>query len=184
VTPPPRAPFAERDFVVLRANVAPEGWGDALLTLAAGLLILLMVAVLAAAAAAIAYAVTRDVATARVAAAAAFAVVVLASLLTQVHSLRVDARGLRFGRRRGRPRAIPWEDVLAVEPAPSREVVVRGWLWPPVTPREATRSLSSQGHYRIEYRGGTCYFPPIDVVAFRAAIRRWRPDLLPPELGS
>jgi hypothetical protein len=184
VTAPRREPLAPPDSVVLRPNVAPEDWRDALLTFAAGLPLVGVVMFVVAIAAAMGYAATRDVGFARFAAMAALLAVVLEASVTGVRWLRVDAGGIRFGRHRGTPRSIPWGDVLSVEPAPRREVVVRGWLWPPLARREPTGSLSSFGHYRIEYRGGTCYFPPVDAVAFRAAIRRWRPDLLQSEAGS
>jgi|GEM_PF-2100790 len=178
-----REPLPPPDSVVLRPNVAPEDWRDALLTFAAGLPLMLVMALFVAAAAAIGYAGTRDVGVARFAALAALLWAVLDVSLMGVRWLRVDAGGLKFGRRRGTPRSLPWAEVLSVEPAPRREVVVRGWLWPPLARREPTGSLSSFGHYRIEYRGGTCYFPPVDAVAFRDAIHHWRPDLLQSEAG-
>jgi hypothetical protein len=178
-----REPLAPPDTVVLRPNVASEDWRDALLTLAAGLPLMLVVVAWSAAAGLLGYAATHDTGLARWAAMVALLGVVLYASLTGVRWLRVDAYGLRFGRRRGRPRSLPWADVLSVEPAPRKEVVVRGWLWPPLARREPTGSLSSFGHYRIKYRGGTCYFPPVDAVAFRTAIRRWRRDLLQSEAG-
>jgi len=182
MTPHRRDPLPAPDSVVLRPNLAPEDWRDALLTFAMGLPFILVVALFVAAAAALGFAATRDMGVARFAAMMALLGVGLDVSLRGVRWLRVDARGLRFGPRRwGTPRSLPWDQVLSVEPAPRREVVVRGWVWPPLARREPTGSLSSLGHYRIEYRGGTCYFPPVDAVAFRNAIHHWRPDLLQSE---
>lgn len=166
---------------VLKPNLAPEGLADGLVSLAASLFILLLAGMVVAGAAAVALVATESPIAARVAGLAVLVVLIAAVLLTEVHWLRVDADGLRFGRWMGRPRVLPWEAVLQVEPAPASEVVVRGWLWPPLPPREATRSLSAQGHYRIEYLGGTAYFPPADRAAFRRAVRGHRPDLLAAE---
>lgn len=184
MTPLRREPLPAPDSVVLRPNLPPEDWRDLLLTLAAALPLVVVMALFAGVAGGIAYAATHDAGAARLAAMMGWLVAVLNVAATGVRWLRVDAAGLEFERGRG-TRSLPWADVLRVEPAPRREVVVRGWLWPPLARRAPTGSLSSFGHYRIDYRGGTCYFPPVDAVAFRDAIHRWRPDLLQsePSLG-
>ena len=172
------------DAVVLKPNLAPEGLVDGLVTLAAGVFLLLLGGMAVVAVAAVTLVATENPVAARVAGLVTLVVLMAALFLTEVHWLRVDADGLRFGRWLGRPRLLRWADVLQVEAAPPGEVVVRGWLWPPFPPREATRSLSAHGHYRIEHTGGTCYFPPVDAAAFREAVRRFRSDLIAREAGS
>jgi hypothetical protein len=93
--------------------------------------------------------------------------------LHAVEWLRIDEQGIRFGRRWGTPKFLPWTAVRHIRPATRREVVLFGWLWPPFPPREATRALTSVGHYRIEWEGGYCYFPPDDEGTFRRAVERW-----------
>jgi hypothetical protein len=91
-------------------------------------------------------------------------------LLFTVRHLRCDAEGLEFVRVLGTPKKLSWADVISIEEAPQAEVVLHGWLWPGIPPREATSSLTSLGHYRISWQGGTAYFPPNNVQQFLYAI--------------
>jgi len=50
--------------------------------------------------------------------------------------------------------------------------VLRGWLLPPLPPRAAALTLTSIGHYRFDWAGGSCYFPPADEAALLGAIER------------
>jgi hypothetical protein len=106
----------------------------------------------------------------------AILILALLSIAFSLHAvewLRIDEQGIRFGRRWGSPKFLPWAAVRRVRPATRREVVLYGWLLPPIPPREATRALTSVGHYRIEWEGGYCYFPPEDEGTFRRAVERW-----------
>jgi hypothetical protein len=108
-----------------------------------------------------------------------FCPVALVAYATVVHSLRLDADGITFKRWWGVPRHLPWSEVRRIRRAPPREVVVRGWLWPPVPPREATRSMTAEGHYAIEYGAGkVTYYPPENEADFLTAARRWNPEVL------
>jgi hypothetical protein len=101
---------------------------------------------------------------------------VLHSLL-QVWHLRIDAAGMGFKRVLGRPRALTWEDIRLIRPATRSEVFLCGWLRPLIT-REPSPTLSARGHFRIEWAGGFCFFPPKDPAEFCRAVRRFRPDLV------
>jgi hypothetical protein len=107
------------------------------------------------------------------------AVICLWASFATVYWLKIDSTGLTFGRRAGGPKHLAWGDIHSITPAPRREVVLHGWLWPPLRPREATRCMSSLGHYRIEYEGGYCYFPPANEEEFLGALAYWR-TLRPP----
>ncbi|HYW06628.1 MAG TPA: hypothetical protein VE913_06715 [Longimicrobium sp.] len=107
-----------------------------------------------------------------------YALILLASGVT-VHWLRLDAEGITFGRRWGGPKYLPWAEVRRIRPAPPREVIVRGWLLPPIPAREGTRSMTAVGHYAVEYGAGkVAYYPPVDEPRFLAAIREWCPGAL------
>jgi hypothetical protein len=70
----------------------------------------------------------------------------------------------------GARKKIPWANVESIEEASQAELVLRGWLWPRFPPREYTASMTSIGHYRICWQGGTAYFPPKDVQQFLYAV--------------
>jgi hypothetical protein len=110
------------------------------------------------------------------AASAVLAAESIVAVYRAVHWLKLDPHGIHFGQW-GRP-FVPWSNVARVRAAPPAEVVVHGWLWPPVPPREGTRSLSSRGHFAIEHRGGISFFPPDDPGRFLDAVRRWAPHAL------
>ena len=89
-----------------------------------------------------------------------------------VSAIELDDAGIRFRRVFGRPRFLAWDNVTAVRRADRAEVVLRGWLLPPLPPRAAARSVTSLGHYRFDWKGGSCYFPPADEAALLAHIER------------
>ncbi len=162
--------------VVVLPRLRPDDVGDALVALGAGVVIVLELLVLPA----LVYRVLGDGTTGTgIAALAVLAAEILAVVLTVVHWVRLDAKGIHFGRRMGKPRFIPWRDVTLVRRAGRGEVVLCGWIWPPIPPAEATRSMTSLGHFSIDYPGGTAYFPPADEAAFLDAVRRWAPRALP-----
>jgi hypothetical protein len=146
---------------------------DGLLSLVAAVAMMVMCVAGAALPAGIAYVFTGSAHAAWVGLYAGWMLVVATVVLTVVHWMRIDERGITLGRRVGR-KFVAWEDVTEIRPATRREVVVDGWLWPPVPPREATRCLSSIGHYRIDHRGGHFYFPPADEHQFLGALEYWR----------
>lgn len=146
---------------------------DGLLTLGAAIAILALCLAGAALPTGVAYAVTGSAGTGWMTFFAGWMLLVMTLALTAVHWMRIDERGITLGRRVGR-RFFAWEDVTGIRPATRREVIVDGWIWPPIPPREATRCTSSLGHYRIDYRGGHFYYPPADERQFLGAIEHWR----------
>jgi hypothetical protein len=102
--------------------------------------------------------------------AAVFAATAAAAFLGffTVRGLVLSPQGMRFLRLLGKPSFLAWDQIRSVAPAPRSEVILRGLLWPPLFPREMTASLTLHGHYRIEYRGGFCYYPPADPKLFEA----------------
>jgi hypothetical protein len=163
----------DREKVVVRPALAPEDAADALLTLGAALVILLELLVLPTLAW---FAAGRGSPYAMPAAYTVWTAQVLYVVGTAVHWLKLDERGIHLGS--WKRRMVPWSYVTAVRPAGPAEVVVFGWLWPPIPPRDGTRSLTSRGHFAIEHRGGVHYFPPADPAAFLDAVRRWAPHAL------
>lgn len=162
-----------RRTLILPAGGARDGV-DGLVSLFAAIAILALLAIPVALLGGIAYWLTGSSgATYAVVVATALIVVVTASS-TAVHWLKIDTTGLVFGRVAGTPKAIRWEDVVSIRPASRKEVVLNGWLWPPLPPREATRCTSSLGHFRIDYAGGYIYFPPSDAEEFMGAVAYWR----------
>jgi hypothetical protein len=100
------------------------------------------------------------------------AVAVIALALYSVSAVELDDVGIRFRRITGRPRFLSWDNVTAVRRADRAEVVLRGWLLPPLPPRAAARSITSIGHYRFDWKDGSCYFPPADEAALLAHLER------------
>ena len=101
---------------------------------------------------------------------AALAVVALGAY--SVSALELDDTGIRFRRLVGQPRFVSWDRLTGVRRAERAEVVLRGWLLPPIPPRAAARSVTSVGHYRFEWAGGATYFPPADEAALLAHLER------------
>ena len=101
------------------------------------------------------------------------ALVALGSIaLRTVRGIELDDTGIRFRRMVGGPRFLSWDNVTAVRRADRAEVVLRGWLLPPIPPRAPARSVTSIGHYRFDWKGGFCYFPPAEEAALIAHLER------------
>ena len=100
------------------------------------------------------------------------AIVVIALGAFSVSAIELDDTGIRFRRLAGRPRFLAWDNVTAVRRADRAEVVLRGWLLPPLPPKAAARSVTSMGHYRFDWAGGSCYFPPADEAVLLAHLER------------
>ena len=166
------------DALIIRPHLSPRSGRDAALVIATGLLFgsgLIGVATV------VAFLVYRgtDQPVLGYGAWMVFYLLILLGAATTVHWLRLDATGISFGRRIGAPRFLPWSDVHRIRRATPREVIVRGWLLPPLPAREGTRSMTAKGHYAIEY--GTrkvAYYPPADELEFLAAVRQWCPGAL------
>ena len=155
-------------MLVLRPHAAPRDLRDAFIAIVA--LFLITAAVLL-----VGYAPLRlwlEPFGAALGALALAAVAVLALALYSVSAIELDDVGIRFRRMIGRPRFLAWDRVTAVRRADRAEVVLRGWLLPPLPPRAAARSITSIGHYRFDWKGGSCYFPPMDEAALLAHIER------------
>ena len=111
----------------------------------------------------------------RTAAIVALIVVAIASggiALRTVRALELDDTGIRFRRAAGRPRFVSWDNLDAVRRADRAEVVLRGWLLPPLAMRACNASLTSLGHYRFDWAGGSAYFPPADEGALLTVLER------------
>ena len=98
--------------------------------------------------------------------------VVIGVGLCSVSALELDDTGIRFRRIAGSPRFLSWDRVVAIRRADRAEVVLRGWLLPPLPPRAPALTLTSLGHYRFDWDGGFCYFPPADEHALLAILER------------
>jgi hypothetical protein len=166
------------DSLLIRPQITPRSTRDLNRTVLTGGLVILQLIALMGLVAVLSYVVARDWMWALPAASIAIASVAVVVGFSQVHWLRLDASGMTFGRRLGTPRHLGWERITSIRPASSAEVIRQGWLWPVLPPREATRSLTSEGHYRIAWDRRFCFFPPLDEHAFRSAVERWAPGVL------
>ena len=97
----------------------------------------------------------------------------VALLLFSVWSLTLSTTGIRFRRVLGSPKELPWARVQSVLPASRAEVILKGWFGLP--PKELTACLSTQGHYRINWPEGYCYFAPADAIAFESYVLSYVP---------
>lgn len=97
---------------------------------------------------------------------------IAALALFTVSALELDDAGIRFRRLIGKPRFLAWESLTGVRRAERAEVVLRGWLLPPIPPRGAALTLTSLGHYRFDWDGGYCFFPPADETALLEIVQR------------
>ena len=104
-----------------------------------------------------------------------FIVIFTAWILLSVTKLHLSAEGVRFVRLLGSPKFLAWNEIQSIEPAPPRELVLKGWLWPLFPAREMTFCLSAMGHYRFRYGDRYTYFPPADESAFRGLIAKHLP---------
>jgi len=165
------------DALTIRPNLAPRSFADASITAS---LLLLAVALLAGLGVTTAHALSLPSSLPIVA--VALCLTLLARTRT-VRAIHMNGAGIRFVRWYGTPDFLPWEQVQNIRPATRQEVIFQGWLQVPLHPREATASLSSEGHYRIEWENGFTFYPPLDESAFREAVLRWRGiDVWQPEL--
>ena len=96
-------------------------------------------------------------------------------MLCRLRHLHVDAAGITFGRRVGKPKFLKWGEIRVIRPATRSEVLFKAWLWLWLEP---TKSESTAGHYRIEWADGYLFFPPKDPARFERAIGKFCPRLL------
>ena len=95
------------------------------------------------------------------------------SLLYTVRSIELGPDGIRFRRLLGSPRMLTWIDVDAIVPVERMEVVLRGWLWPMFSPRDASLCLSARGHFRITWGRRWCYYAPKDPSRFQELVQKY-----------
>lgn len=82
------------------------------------------------------------------------------SFLLMVTSLEVQEDGILFRRVLRKPKRLALSEIVSVSKASRWEVVIHGWLWPPWPfAREMTACLAARHHFRIQWKGGYCYFP-------------------------
>jgi hypothetical protein len=166
------------EHVLIRPQLAPQGARDLNRSVLAGGFVLLQLLGLPVLVGSVVYLLAENGFWALLAGYAAFLLLALYVGLHAVGWLKLDSSGITFGRRLGTPKLLRWDQITEIRPATSAEVVRHGWLWPALRPREATRSLTSEGHYRIKWDQQFCFFPPADEHAFRAAVERWAPGVL------
>jgi hypothetical protein len=94
----------------------------------------------------------------------------LAFALYSVTKVELNLEGIRFVRVLGHPRFLPWSEISDVVEASRSELILHGWLWPLVLPREMSPSCTSLGHFRIQFGKRFVYFPPKDPQLFLAAV--------------
>ena len=99
----------------------------------------------------------------------------LAFLAFSVWRVVLSNEGIHFRRLFGHPKHLTWAAITSIESAPRWELVTKGWLWPLLPAREMTRSMTSEGHYRISWKGGFCYFPPRDSIEFEHYVSEHMP---------
>jgi len=100
------------------------------------------------------------------------------ALLISVRRLTIDQMGIQIHRRLGGPKFLHWEQVRRIKLASREEVLLKGYMLPPLPAKATMNTTSYLGHYRIEWDGGAFYFPPRDAEQFLAAVKRWRGELL------
>ncbi|MES2018080.1 MAG: hypothetical protein V4484_16455 [Pseudomonadota bacterium] len=149
---------------VFQPRIAPRDISDTILSAGIGLL---QVGVLFGLPALICFWIAGSVVLASAVACALYAIFILLC----VTNLKISPAGIRLSRAFGGPKFIAWSDIACVEEVPRSELIWRGWVWPLFPPREMTPSLTSLGHYRIQYGSESVYFPPADPQAFMAAVR-------------
>lgn len=148
-----------------KPRVRPRNLTDAVLALSVAVLQAL---VLYALPAIIGFSLTRSIDVAFFSAAAA----ALAVVSFSVKELVADSAGIRLSRLVGSPKFVPWGSITSIQEAPRSELIWRGWLWPLFPSREMTFSLTSIGHYRIQFGSRSVYFPPLEPEAFQATVLR------------
>jgi hypothetical protein len=97
-------------------------------------------------------------------------------LLFSVSNLVIMPDGIHLSRILGSPKFIAWSAISSIEEAPRFELIWRGWLWPIFPAKEMTPSLTSIGHYRIQFGSKSIYFPPEDSEAFKTLVSSYLTD--------
>ncbi len=105
--------------------------------------------------------------------------VYIAFVLLSVSHLTLSSEGIRFHRMLGSPKFLPWDRVVAITEVSRRELILRGWLWPPFPPKELTTTFTSLGHFKIQWEDGYCYFPP----RFPSAFEQYAADRIRTRTG-
>lgn len=99
----------------------------------------------------------------------------------QVSRLLIGVNGVEFQNASRAIRSLAWDRIHSIRPATRGEVFIQGWLWPPFPSKEPTKTLSTCGHFRIEWDQDYCFFPPKDPALFEQTIMRFHPELLQSE---
>ena len=102
----------------------------------------------------------------------------LFAMLNSVRKLTLDQDGIQVHRLLGGPRFLHWEQVRRIVPASREEVLLWGYLLPPLPAKATMNTISYLGHYRIDWEGGMFYFPPREADEFERAVRRWRSEAM------
>jgi hypothetical protein len=102
----------------------------------------------------------------------------LFALLISVRRLTIDQIGIQIHRRLGGPRYLHWEQIHTITLVSREEVLLRGYLLPPLPAKATMNTTSYLQHYRIDWEGGVLYFPPANVEQFLSAVRRWQSGCL------
>ena len=108
----------------------------------------------------------------------AFLSIYILFLSYSVFSISVGEEGIRFNRLFGTPKSLSWSEITAIESVSRKELIFKGWLWPLFPAKEMTFCLSSNGHYKIIYHGGYCYYPPANPENFIALISQYKSKAL------
>jgi hypothetical protein len=168
------------ETILIRPRIAPRGSRDLRRSILPSVVVLAQIVALPLLVGSLIHLSTRSAKWALVGGYVVFLALALYVGLQSVGWLKLDSAGITFGRRIGTPGRLRWDRITGIRPATPSEVIRQGWLWPALRPREATRCLSPDGHYRIEWDRQFCFFPPEDEAAFRAAVERWAPGVLAP----
>jgi len=153
----------------IRPRIASRGWKDFLLVTCIVLPVQLTGLLIVPAA--LVYAATHS----WIAAWLAAAVIYVVCMSLVVTALRITSEGIHFIRLCGSPKFLSWKQIEGISLAPPKELIIYGWLWPPLPAREMTASLSCLQHYRIQWTNGYCYFPPADVELFEQRVnQQWQ----------
>jgi len=104
------------------------------------------------------------------AAAGVASAVYLLFLMFTVWCLTISGKGIVFYRLLGHPKFLPWDAITSITPASRLDLVLNGWLWPILPAREMSPSFTCQGHFKISWDSGYCYFPPVNAKEFEALV--------------
>jgi hypothetical protein len=105
-------------------------------------------------------------------------VILLVYAVVNITAVIVARQGVRLHRWHGWDRVLAWDQIDAIRLVPRTEVLFAAFC----TPWRCTHwGLSMSEVFCIEWGKRRFYFPAAQAMLFRQAVRRWRPDLLPPE---